>query len=134
MNALSPRDVSDEVSLILSRGQRLGGSTLKASLQASLAATGASPLRISTTFHNCPEAFRPFNALTAEGVVVRIEALDDSSTVFAGKDRDYTRADLFCWWLDADDLPGEYVLNERQEAAEHHAEEYDLDRSMGREE
>lgn len=32
------------------------------------------------------------------------------------------------------EAPEPYVLSERQEAAEYHADEYELDRSMGREE
>jgi len=111
-------------------------SHLRNVLAASLDATPAEgiPVRFSTTFHNCPEEGRPFWALTAEGVKVRIEATDHNGMSFAGRNRDYTRADLLGWWLDADDLPGTYVLSEAQERAEYRAEEIDLDRSMGREE
>jgi hypothetical protein len=85
----------------LDRYRRLGGSTLRAALQVSQAAVPpyTSAIRFSSTFNNCPDPGIPFNALTAQGVVVRIERNDDGAT-FAGKDRDYTRADLIGWWLD----------------------------------
>ena len=52
--------------------------------------------------------------------------------------RNTVGAAQFIGWLPDDDggpyeAPAPYVLSERQEAAEYHAEEYDLDRSMGRE-
>lgn len=79
--------------------------TLRNLLSASLAVTPfPRDLNISTTFNNVPEEGQPFWALTRNGVVVRIEANDDHGHFFSGKDRDYTRADLFCWWMDADDI------------------------------
>jgi len=103
--------------------------TLRNLLSASLAVTPfPRDLNISTTFNNVPEEGRPFWALTRNGVVVRIEANDDHGHFFSGKDRDYTRADLFCWWMDADDLPGTYELSERQQRAEYEAEVEDQQR------
>jgi len=95
--ALTIRDLG----WIADRRERLGGSTLRAALQVSQAAVPpyTSAIRFSSTFNNCPDPGRPFNALTTQGVVVRIERNDDGAT-FAGKDRDYTCADLIGWWLD----------------------------------
>jgi len=100
--------------------------SLHSLLSVSLATTPhQSPIRFSTTWGNCPEPGQPFNALTRWGVTVRLECEDETGTKFAGKDRDYTPADLIGWWLDPDAYRGLYdgPLTERQQAAEDHAEE-----------
>jgi len=94
--------------------------SLHALLTASLATTPhQSPIKFSTTWSNCPEPGEVFNALTAHGVVVRVEVDEDEAGIqfIVGKDHTYTRADLIGWWRDPPEPA--YQLSERQERAEY---------------
>jgi len=103
--------------------------SLHALLTASLATTPhQSPIRFNTTWGNCPEPGEVFNALTAHGVVVRVEVDEDEAGIqfIVGKDDRYSIPDLIGWWRDPPEPA--YQPSERQEAAEYHAEEEDNQR------
>jgi len=82
-----------------------------------------------------------FTAFLTSGQRVTAERFDDAFVCGnTGAPSRPLRASEFIGWLYANveggtyEASGPYVLSERQEAAEYIAEEYDLDRSMGREE
>ena len=83
-----------------------------------------------------------FTAFLSNGARVTAERHDDRFVAYDRHHPHLYRATVgaaqFIGWLPDDDggpyeAAAPYVLSERQEAAEYHAEEYDLDRSMGRE-
>ena len=84
-----------------------------------------------------------FTAFLSNGARVTAERHDDRFVAYDRHHPHLYRATVgaaqFIGWLPDDDggpyeAPAPYVLSERQEAAEYHAEEIDLDRSIGREE
>ncbi len=83
-------------------------------------------IRFNTTWHNLPHVGSVINALTVNGIVVRVEVDDEEGTRFAGPNQDYFRSELIGWWLDPPEP--ELTLSERQERAQYEGEIEDQQR------
>jgi hypothetical protein len=129
---MSPLDTLDDVSLEMSRTQRAHLDLLE---------TLRTSLELEPMSEAPPEGWT-FTAFLTSGARVAAERHDDRFVVYDRYHphlyRNTVAADAFVGWLPDNDggtseAPELYVLSPRQEAAEYHAEEIELDRSMGRE-
>lgn len=125
----SPLDLRDDLSLVTSQQQRIA--MLKEDLRVSL---------MLEPMSEAPRSGICFTAYLSNGKRVTCERFDAAFVCgTTGAPGRPIPASEFVGWLPgsedaAPDPSAPYVLSPRQEAAEYHAEEYDLDRNMGREE